>query len=431
MARDGVDLPGASTYLLGIGRRRIARATESDEANPMDFNFTPQEDAFREKVRTFLRTNLPQGWGSAEFEMPDEMRGKQFYIQWHRKLYQNGLVGMSWPKEYGGQGATQVEQAILNEELARSRAPAPLGGIGLALAGPTLIVHGTDAQKKRHLQKILAGEEIWCQLFSEPNAGSDLASLRTRAELSGDEFIVNGQKIWTSGARTAHFGILLARTDPAAPKHKGISYFIVDMKSPGITIKPLRQITGESHFNEVFMDDLRVPRENLIGKMNDGWHVANTTLANERGTGALALLIRFGTQYLEVVELARNTKRNGRRAVDEPIVRQRLAELYIDLQRLKYNVYRGFSAIIKGGTPGPEGSIQKLVWSELSQRMQEFALDLQGPAAQLTFREPHAMVGGYHQRMFLRSRADTIYAGTSEIQRNIIAQRVLGLPRTN
>jgi alkylation response protein AidB-like acyl-CoA dehydrogenase len=397
----------------------------------MDFNFTPQEDAFREKVRAFLKTNLPQGWGSPEFEMPDELLGKRFYIQWHRKLYQNGLVGMSWPREYGGQGATQVEQAILNEELARSRAPAPLGGIGLALAGPTIIVHGTDAQKKRYLQKILAGEEIWCQLFSEPNAGSDLASLRTRAELSGDEFIVNGQKIWTSGARTAHFGILLARTDPAAPKHKGISYFIVDMKSPGITIKPLRQITGESHFNEVFMDDLRVPRENLIGKMNDGWHVANTTLANERGTGALALLVRFGTQYLELVELARNTKRNGRRAADQPIVRQRLAELYIDLQRLKYNVYRGFSAIIKGGTPGPEGSIQKLVWSELSQRMQEFALDLQGPGAQLAFREPHAMAGGYHQRMFLRSRADTIYAGTSEIQRNIIAQRVLGLPRTN
>jgi alkylation response protein AidB-like acyl-CoA dehydrogenase len=397
----------------------------------MDFNFTPEEEAFREKVRTFLRTNLPENWGFANFEMPEELTGKKFLIQWHRKLYQNGFVGMSWPKQYGGQGATQVEQAILNEELARYRAPAPLGGIGLALAGPTIIVHGSEAQKQRYLQKILAGEEIWCQLFSEPNAGSDLAALRTRAEQHGDEFVINGQKIWTSGARSASFGILLARTDPAAPKHKGISYFVVDMKSPGITIKPLRQITGESHFNEVFMDDLRVPRENLIGKLNDGWHVANTTLANERGTGALALLVRFGTQYQEVVDLARSTHRNGRPAVEDPLVRQRLAEFYIDLQRLKYDVYRGFSAIIKGGTPGPEGSIQKVVWSELSQRMQEFALDLQGPAAQLTFREPHAMVRGYHQRMFLRSRADTIYAGTSEIQRNIIAQRVLGLPRTN
>jgi alkylation response protein AidB-like acyl-CoA dehydrogenase len=397
----------------------------------MDFNFTPEEDAFRDKVRAFLKANLPEGWGTADYEMPEDMPGKQFYVQWHRKLYSNGFVGMSWPRQYGGQGATQVEQAILNEELARSRAPAPLGGIGLALAGPTIIVHGTEGQKQRYLQKILSGEEIWCQLFSEPNAGSDLASLRTRAEARGDEFAVNGQKVWTSGARSAHFGILLARTDPDAPKHKGISYFIVNMKSPGITIKPLRQITGESHFNEVFMDDLRVPRENLIGKLNDGWHVANTTLANERGTGALALLVRFGTQFQEVADLARSTIRNGRPATQDPIVRQRLAEFYIDLQRLKYDVYRGFSAIIKGGTPGPEGSIQKVVWSELSQRMQEFALDLQGPAAQLSFKSPGAVSNGYHQRMFLRSRADTIYAGTSEIQRNIIAQRVLGLPRTN
>jgi alkylation response protein AidB-like acyl-CoA dehydrogenase len=397
----------------------------------MDFNFTPEEEAFREKVRTFLKTNLPEGWGSADFEMPDDMGGKEFYKQWHRKLYANGLVGMSWPREYGGQGATPVRQAILNEELARSRAPAALGGIGLTLAGPTMIVHGTEAQKKRYLPKILACEEIWCQLFSEPNAGSDLASLRTRAEAKGDQFVVNGQKIWTSGARTAHFGILLARTDPEVPKHQGISYFIVNMKSPGITIKPLRQINGESHFNEVFMDDLHVPRENLIGKLNDGWHVANTTLANERGTGALALLVRFGTQFQEVVDLARAVRRNGGPAINDPIVRQRLAEFYIDLQRLKYNVYRGFSAIIKGGTPGPEGSVQKLLWSELSQRMQEFAVEVQGPAAQLDFRSPLAIAGGYHQRMFLRSRADTIYAGTSEIQRNIIAQRVLGLPRTN
>ncbi len=397
----------------------------------MDFNFTPEEEKFRARVRAFLDANLPSNWGTADFEMPAEMAGKRFYIEWHRKLFANGLVGMSWPKEYGGQGATPVEQAILNEELARRRAPAPLGGIGLALAGPTLIVHGTEAQKKRYLQKILAGEEIWCQLFSEPNAGSDLASLRTRAELRGDEFVVNGQKIWTSGARSAHFGILLARTDPEAPKHKGISYLIVDMKSPGITIKPLRQMTGESHFNEVFMDDLRVPRENLVGQLNDGWRVANTTLANERGTGALALLVRFGTQFQELVDLARTARRNGGPAAADPVVRQRLAEFYIDLQRLKYNVYRGFSAIIKGGSPGPEGSIQKLVWSELTQRMQEFALELQGPGAQLAFREPHAMANGYHQRMFLRSRADTIYAGTSEIQRNIVAQRVLGLPRTH
>jgi alkylation response protein AidB-like acyl-CoA dehydrogenase len=397
----------------------------------MDFNFTPEEEAFRGKVRAFLEANLPKGWGNADFEMPDEMAGKRFYIDWHRRLHANGLVGMSWPREYGGQGATPVQQAILNEELARYRAPAPLGGIALALVGPTIIVHGNEAQKKRYLNQILSGAEKWCQLFSEPNAGSDLAALRTRAELKGDEFVVNGQKIWTSGARSSHFGILLARSDPDAPKHKGISYLIVDMKSPGITIKPLRQITGESHFNEVFMDDLRIPRENLVGKLNDGWHVANTTLANERGTGALALLVRFGTQLQEVVDLAQSARRNGRAAIEDPIVRQRLAEFFIDLQRLKYNVYRGFSAIIRGGSPGPEGSVQKLLWSELSQKMQEFAVELQGPGAQLAFKEPHAMMGGYHQRMFLRSRADTIYAGTSEIQRNIIAQRVLGLPRTN
>jgi alkylation response protein AidB-like acyl-CoA dehydrogenase len=397
----------------------------------MDFNFSPEEEKFREKVRTFLDANLPRDWGADDFEMPDELAGRAFYVDWHRRLYANGLVGMSWPKEYGGQGATPVEQAILNEELARRRAPGPLGGIGLALAGPTIIVHGNEAQKKRYLPRILSGEEKWCQLFSEPNAGSDLASLRARAELRGDEFVVNGQKTWTSGARTSQFGILLARTDQEAPKHRGISYFIVDMKSPGLTIKPLRQITGESHFNEIFMDDLRVPRENVVGKINEGWHIANTTLANERGTGALALLVRFGTQYQELVDVARTAYRNGRQAAADPLVRQRLAEYYIDLQRLKYNVYRGFSAVIKGGKPGPEGSIQKLLWSELSQKIQEFAVELQGPGAQLAFKEPRAMGGGYHQRLFLRSRADTIYAGTSEIQRNIIAQRVLGLPRTN
>jgi alkylation response protein AidB-like acyl-CoA dehydrogenase len=397
----------------------------------MDFGFSEDEERFRQRVLAFLKSNLPEARGEEGVRTPAAEAAKLVFLRdWQRRLYDNGFAGMAWPRQYGGQGATQIEQAIFNQEMTRLRAPGPLNPVGMSLVGPTLIAHGTEEQKKRYLPKILSGDEIWCQLFSEPNAGSDLASLRTRAEVRGDEFIVNGQKVWSSFAHYADWGILLARTDPGAPKHRGISYLLVDMKTPGINPRRLQQMSGSSEFCEVFLDNVRVPRENLVGQVNEGWRVATTTLSNERGTTTLATMVRFQRTFDELVELARATRLSGRPATEDPIVRNRLAEFYIDLQRLKYAAFRAFSTILRGESPGPEGSILKLHWSEFHQKMQEFAMELQGPANQLVRDSPYAVRGGLWQYTFLWSRSDTIYAGTSEIQRNIIAQRVLGLPKT-
>ncbi len=395
----------------------------------MDLSFSPDEERFRDRVRSFLRDNLPKGWSDPGFAIPQEMDRLEFLKDWQRKLFDAGLLGLAWPKEFGGQGASQVEMAIFNEEMARHRAPAPLNALGLSMAGPTIVTHGTDEQKKRYLRKILTCEEIWCQGFSEPNSGSDVASLKTRAELKGDYFIVNGQKVWTTLAHISHWCMLLVRTDSDAPKHRGLSYLLVDMKTPGITVKPLRQMTGEAEFNEMFFEDVRVPRENLLGGLNEGWRVAMTTLMNERGTFALANVTRFHITFDEIVELAKRLSRAGAPATRDPAVRQQLAQFYIDLEMMKYTAYRTFSKILKGGTPGPEGSISKLSWSELNQRMHEFVMGIEGPASQLVKGSPHAIESGRWQYGFLRSRANTIEAGTSEIQRNIIAERVLGLPK--
>lgn len=396
----------------------------------MDFGFSEEEERYRYQVREFLDLNLPAIWGEEGARPDDETSRLKLLREWQKRLFDNGFVGMAWPREYGGQGATQIQQAIFYEEMARRRAPVALNPVGINLVGPTLIAHGTEAHKKRFLPGILSGEHIWCQLFSEPNAGSDLAALRTRAELDGDEFVVNGQKIWSSFAHYADWGILLARTDPAAPKHRGISYLLLDMKSPGVNPRPLRQMPGSQEFCETFLDNVRIPRENLVGKINEGWRVATTTLSNERGTTTLATMIRFQRTFDELVELARGTMRSGRPATEDPIVRNQLAEFYVDLQKLRYSAFRAFSVILRGGSPGPEGSTLKLHWSEFHQRMQEFAMELQGSASQLMRNSAHAIRNGLWQYTFLWSRSDTIYAGTSEIQRNIIAQRVLGLPKT-
>jgi alkylation response protein AidB-like acyl-CoA dehydrogenase len=394
----------------------------------MDLSFSPDQERFRQRVQQFLRDNLPSGWGKGGGRPPG-MSQIDFLKDWQRRLNDNGLLGMAWPKEYGGQGASQVEMAIFNEEVARFRAPGPLNVLGMSMAGPTIITHGTDEQKRRYLPKILNCEEIWCQGFSEPNAGSDLASLKTRAELKGDEFIINGQKVWTTLGHIADMCMLLVRTDPDAPKHRGLSYLLVEMRSPGITVKPLRQMTGESEFNEMFFDEVRVPRANLLGPLNEGWRVATTTLMNERGTSALATVMRYRIVFDEIVDLARSTYRNGTPSTKDPVIRQQLAQFYVDLEMMRFTAYRTFSKILKGGDPGPEGSISKIAWSELNQRMMELVMTLEGPASQLMRGSPHAVEGGRWQHHFLRSRANTIEAGTSEIQRNIIAERILGLPR--
>jgi len=395
----------------------------------MDFSFSPEEEHFRQELREWLKNNLPTGWGTAAAKAPKGQARLEFLRNWQRRLHAGGYLGLSWPKEYGGRGASMIELAIFNEEMAKAEAPGPLNVLGLSMAGPTIIVHGTEEQKKRYLPKILNCEEIWCQGFSEPGSGSDVASIRTRAELKGDEFIVNGQKVWTSLAHIADWCMLLVRTDPDAPKHRGISYILVDMKSPGVTVRPLRQMTGESEFNEVFFEDVRVPRANLVGELNNGWGVALTTLMNERGTASFGTQARFRIIYDNLVTLAKKSTVDGQPAAHDPQIRQQLAQHLIDVEILKYNCFRNFTRLLRGGTPGPEGSILKLWWSELNQRMQDTAMTLQGPYGQLLRESPWVVESGRWQYNFLRALANTIEAGTSEIQRNIIAERVLQMPK--
>jgi alkylation response protein AidB-like acyl-CoA dehydrogenase len=395
----------------------------------MDLSDTREEAAFRLKARKWLEDNLPQGVADRGFALAIDEPTVRVLTEWQRRLWEAGYLGLSWPKEYGGQGASMIEGAIFNEEMARVRAPAPLNELGLSMGGPTILEHGTEEQKRRYLPKILSCEEIWCQGFSEPVSGSDLAGLGTRATLDGDHFIVNGQKVWTSLGHLSDWCMLLVRTDADAPKHRGISYLLVDMHSPGVTVRPLRQMTGEAEFNQMFFDDVRVPRENLLGPLNGGWGVALTTLMNERATLALATVMRFRNVFDDLAELGRQVIRDGTCTLDPRIIRQTLAQFYIDVESMKYLAYRNFSKLTRGGTPGPEGSISKLLWSELNQRMNEFALVLQGPRAALAEGADRAADHGRWQYALLRSRGNTIEEGTSEIQRSIIAERLLGLPK--
>ncbi len=390
----------------------------------MNFELTEQEQTFRGDLRQWFEENLPEGWGETEFEPVDLHEKITFLKDWSRKLHEAGYAGLNWPKEYGGAGATLMEQVIFNEEAARLKAPLPYNGIAIAMVGPTLIEVGTEAQKKRYLSKMLNCEEIWCQGYSEPGSGSDLASLQTRAVADGDEFVVNGQKVWTSNAHDAAFCFLLARTDTEVPKHKGLSCFIVDMKSPGITVRPLRQITGEAEFNEVFFENVRVPRENLVGEINNGWMVGIGLLMHERAT--TSILGQAGVQTL-IKDLMTLAQQQGRSK--DPVIRQRLTQLYIEGESLKGFGYRNLTKRLRGMPPGPEGSAHRLGLTLLGQRAQELAMELQGPYAQLMHGSDYAVQDGAWQFSFLRSRSSTIAGGTGEIQRNIIAERVLGLPK--
>ena len=396
----------------------------------MDLSDSREEAEFREKAPEWLAHNEPHGLVERGVSLPTDKQTLEILRDWQRRLHEAGYLGINWPVEYGGAGKSLIEAAIFNDEMARARAPGPLNMLGLWMAAPTILEHGTEAQKKRFVRKILSCEEIWCQGFSEPDCGSDVGALKTRAELRGDEFIVNGSKVWTSLGHVADWCMLLVRTDPSAPKHRGISYLLVDMKTPGITVRPLRQMTGEQEFNEMFFEDVHVPRENLLGPLNGGWEVAITTLMNERATFALSTVTRFRNTFDDLADLARTlAARDGKPLSKDPVVRQQLAQFYIDVESMKYFAYRNFSRLVHGGTPGPEGSISKLLWSELNQRMNEFALTLQGARGMLEGDSKYSVEGGRWQYGLLRSRGNTIEEGTSEIQRNIIAERVLGLPR--
>lgn len=395
----------------------------------MEFRLTEEEQRFRGEVRAWLEGNLPQGWGSAGYPEPQTAADKIALTKsWQRTLYDGGWAGITWPKDVGGRGFGIVQQLIFNEEVARVRAPDSINlAVALGLVGPTLIACGTPEQKKRFLPKILSGEEIWCQGFSEPNAGSDLAALKTRGEVHGDEIVITGQKIWTSFAQYADWCILVIRTNVDVPKHKGLTFVLVDMKTPGITVRPLVEITGEAWFNEVFFDEVRVPRANVVGEIDKGWNVVLTTLAHERG--GTAPHVRLQTELASLIKLAQRTRRNGLPAAQDARVRQQLAQQTIEVHIARFTAYRNITVILRKGQPGPEGSILKLFWSELEQRMMETACAILGPYAALPKGEERAVDDGMWQRELLWTRSATIYAGTSEVQRNIVAQRVLGLPR--
>src|SRR5438105_7567950 len=383
----------------------------------MDLRDTPEEAAFRAEARTWLEANIPT-------ELTGPRTGEEAYEQawraWSRKLSDAGYAGLTWPKEYGGGAAPYSHQAILLEETARAEAPQHMNVIGLGMAGPTIIAHGIEEQKARYLPTILSVEEIWCQGFSEPGAGSDLSAARTSARLDGDHFVVDGQKVWSSFAHVADWCILVTRSDPASVKHAGLTYMLVDMHAPGVEVRPLRQITGEAEFNEIFFTAVEVPVENVVGEIGQGWAVAMTTLLHERATLGFALTASLEVNLRKLMTLARG------RTDGDPILRDRVTREWIELQALRLTNYRALTRLIKTGMPGPEGSVSKFHWSESNQRLTKLALELLGPEAQLW----NGDGGGYWQYQQLRSRGNTIEAGTSEILRNIIAERVLGLPRS-
>src|SRR3954468_16350579 len=336
----------------------------------MDLTFNERELAFRDELRQWLGDNNP---GEAPQDGGDDAQ-YNWRRQWQRKLYDAGWAAPAWPEEYGGRGATLTESAIYFEELGRARVPLPANVLGLLLAGPTIMTFGTDEQKDRYLAPILTAEEIWCQGFSEPDAGSDLASLKTRAVKDGDEWVITGQKVWTSGAQYSKWCMLVARTDFDVPKHKGLTYFLMDMEQPGVQVRPLVQITGEPEFNELFIEGARIPDENVLGGVGNGWRVSLTTLMNERSGLAFFLQVRLRQMLDELIEEAA-----GRGLLDDPVVADKLGHLHMKAEILRLTAYRGLTAIEKYGTPGPEGSLTKWMWSETNQELAQFAADLLGP----------------------------------------------------
>ena len=394
----------------------------------MDFKFSPEDEVFRQEFRSWLEKNIPHDWrDDQELHDPDTTEEFERRRAWHRKLYDDGWMCIHWPQEFGGRGASLIQQVIYNQELDRAKAPPTVNFQGIARVGPTLMQWGTPEQKQRYIPKIPPAEEIWCQGLSEPDHGSDLAAVQTRAVDQGDHFLVNGAKVWTSNAHRADFSTLLCRTDPDVPKHKGLSYLLVDMKSPGITVRPLVQMTGESGFNQVFFDDVQVPMANLVGRKNEGWRVAMTNMMFERTIhgGRTDMMV----EVRQLAELAKKVDRGGRPAWEDSYVRQSLAGFACEAAALKYTSFRQLTSQLKGLPPGPEGSIMKLGTSGLNLRMQEFAMELLGPYSQFEYQASGAIDRGKWSHRMLAARRSTIAAGTNEIQHNIIGERVLGLPK--
>lgn len=390
----------------------------------MKIDLGPKAEAFRREVRDWLEGNRPEGLDDVDVQQL-YMGGdrNQVLRDWTQKMREGGFLCVSWPKEVGGRGLTGVEVAVLNDEFARARAPRVTLGMGESLVGPSIIVHGTDEQKEHFLPRIISGKDRYCQGFSEPNHGSDLAAVETKGTVDGDEIVIEGQKVWTSGAHLANMIFTLCRTNPGAPKHQGISYVLVPMKDNNIEVRPLRQMTGDSGFCETFYSGARAPVFNVIGGLNNGWRVAMTTLGNERGGSATTQHLRYQREVSNLIDYA---KEHGKG--DDPLVRQKLAWAYSHVEIMRFSGLRLLATIAAKREPGPEASVNKLFWSEYHKRFGEIAMEILGPGAMV---RPEGE--GYRlnrwQRMFLGSRAGTIFSGTSQIQRKIIGERALGLPK--
>ncbi|HYB98376.1 MAG TPA: acyl-CoA dehydrogenase family protein [Candidatus Limnocylindrales bacterium] len=394
----------------------------------MDFAYTAEQERFRSELRAWLEHKKAEGsFATREHKSLDQAVADG--RRWQKTLYEGGWCGIHWPREYGGRSASLLEQIIFQEELARAGSPQLINLLALTMVGPVIIAYGTEEQKSRYLKPILTADEIWCQGYSEPGAGSDLASLSTRAVMEGDDYLISGQKVWTSYAQYADFCILLARTNPDVPKHKGITMFIVDMHSPGIEVRPLKQMNGDSEFNEVYLEDVRVPRANIIGKEGAGWDMAVALLMHERATLTFQRQLQSRVALQDLLDFARTWDETGSRPADDPIVRQRIAQAYIDSEAIRLTALRNLTRQLRGGHPGPEGSIEKLFWSEMFQRMLWNCVAMLGPYGNLAPEDPLAPAQGRWPHLMLYSRGRTIAAGTSEIQRGIIAQRVLGMPK--
>jgi alkylation response protein AidB-like acyl-CoA dehydrogenase len=408
----------------------------------MDLTYPPDAEEFRGEIRAWLEENLPEGWFDEGFDMTSEERRK-FHEEWTQKLFDGGWICASWPTEYGGKGLTTMQSVVLNEEFARAGAPLRADFFGDTLVGPTILQWGSEKQKKEFLPKILSGQISWCQGFSEPDAGSDLAGLKTKAELDGDEWVINGQKIWTTQAQYADYIFLLARTDADAPKHAGISYLLVPMKQEGIEVRPIVQPDGSAEFNEVFFTNVRAPKENVVGGLNNGWKVAMTTLGFERGSSATTSHRRFEKELEVIIDKARE---NGK--IDDPTVRQELARQWSKIQIMRINGYRTLTATVQNKKDlgvAALGATNKMFWSEAHRDTLNLAMDILGPYAQVltgNVTDEDEFVPGYGRRhgradypvsilqaSFFFSRSETIWGGTAEIQRNIVGERVLGLPK--
>ena len=397
--------------------------------------YSPEAEVFRTTVKSFLAENLPEGFGGIGTMEGLELDG--FVTQWRKILFEHGYLAATWPKEYGGAGLSAMETVILAEEFTKVGVPSggPNDAFGIQMVGNTILRWGSELQKAHYIPRILSGDDTWCQGYSEPDAGSDLGNLGCRAVLDGDEWVLNGQKIWTSAGHLADHIFVLTRTDPDVPKHKGISFMLVDMRQPGVEVRPIKMISGESEFNEVFFTDATCPKDNVLGGLNNGWAVAMTLLGFERGEAAATAPIRFRNEFERLVELARQYGK-----ANDPVIRQRLAWCYTQVRIMEFQGKRVLTQFLQGKHPGPEASIGKLFWSEYHRKVTELGVDILGMHATVpTGRKPQSAFGtdeagapnstNSWAGTFLNARAGTIYAGTSQVQRNIVGEQVLGLPK--